>query len=494
MRSALFALIVVSPLSAEPLFVEEAGFTHIYAGGWEHFVGGGVAAFDCNNDGLPELAMAGGENPVTLAINRSPPGGGLAFETQDIELTGVTGLWPLDIDGDGTTDLAVLRAGQNVLLRGDGACGFTNANEAWGFDGGTRWSTAFSATWIEGAPVLAIGNYVDRDDPDGPFGACDVNELHRWTGTRFAAELLEPGFCPLSMLISDATRSGTATLRLSNDRHYYVRGGSEQMWTLDTPPRLLGEADGWRTHLLWGMGIASRDLDGDGVAEIMLTSMGDQRLQLNEGGHAWADAPFARGTASQRPYTGGDGRPSTGWHAEFADVNNDGRDDLFIAKGNVDQMPGLAHDDPDNLLIQQPDGTFIEVGAEAGIASLARGRGAALIDLNADGLLDLVVVNRRAPALIYRNVSVGTGHWLALDISQPGPNSAAVGGFIELAAGGRTQWREITVGGGHGGGQSAPHHFGLGEEETARVRLHWPDGEIGNWQSLAAGAVHAITR
>ena len=59
------------------------------------------------------------------------------------------------------------------------------------------------------------------------------------------------------------------------------------------------------------------------------------------------------------PFIGDDGRPSTGWHAEFGDVDNDGRADLFIAKGNVDQMPANAMHDPNNLLMQQADGTFM---------------------------------------------------------------------------------------------------------------------------------------
>ncbi|WP_316014104.1 CRTAC1 family protein [Roseobacter sp. HKCCA0434] len=497
MRSVLPLLCAAASASAQPSFVDDAptqGWSHDYTGGWEHFVGGGVAVMDCDGDTRPDLFLAGGADPATLARNRSEPGGALLFEAEPTGIVGVTGAWPLDIDADGHIDLAVMRAGENILLEGDADCGFAPA--PWTFDTADRWSTAFSATWEgNGFPTLAIGNYVDRSDPDGPFGTCDSNFLYRPDAEGWAAPLqLDPGFCPLSMLISDPVRSGTPMLRLSNDRHYYVREGAEQMWTLEAEPRLLTEADGWQRHMLWGMGIASRDLDGDGTQEIMLTSMGDQRLQINEGGARWGDAPFATGTASQRPYTGGDGRPSTGWHAEFGDIDNDGRDDLFIAKGNVDQMPDAAMRDPNNLLMGRDDGTFAEQGESAGLASMARGRGAALADLNADGMLDIVVVNRRAPVELYRNTSVGTGHWLAVDPRQPGGNARAVGGWIELRTPGRTYWREITVGGGHGGGQALPHHFGLGRHEAAEMRMHWPDGAISDWRELSSGAVHRITR
>src|SRR5690606_32598280 len=120
------------------------------------------------------------------------------------------------------------------------------------------------------------------------------------------------------------------------------------------------------------------------------------------------------GTYAQRPFTGDDGRPSTGWHAEFGDIDNDGRMDLFIAKGNVDQMPSNAIHDPNNLLIQQPDGRFTEMAAIAGVATAERSRGAALADLNGDGRLDIVVVNRRAPMEIWENATESTGNWAGI--------------------------------------------------------------------------------
>jgi hypothetical protein len=110
------------------------------------------------------------------------------------------------------------------------------------------------------------------------------------------------------------------------------------------------------------MGIASADITGDGLPEVMLTSMGDQLLQFNEGGRM-RNAPFEFGTYAHRPHVGDDGRPSTGWHAEFGDIDNDGRLDLFLAKGNVDQMPSNAIHDPNNLLMQGEDGTFREAAA-----------------------------------------------------------------------------------------------------------------------------------
>lgn len=485
----------------DPVFAPVPGLPpHTYTGGWEHFVGGGVAVFDCDGDQRPEIFVAGGTSPAQLLRNR--PSDALQFAADTpaaLALTGVTGAYPLDIDSDGHTDLVVLRVGADQILRGGADCSFAPFDDL-DFSSGDHWSTAFSATWEPDAalPTLAFGSYVDRHDPNGPFEACDHNWLYRPAGDGYDAPVaLTPGFCALSILFSDWSRTGRADLRVSNDRHYYVRDGSEQLWAMEPTPRLYSEAEGWATFNLWGMGIASRDLTGDGFPEVYLSSMGDQRLQEpvpGATGPAYRDVEYARGTTAHRPHVGDDGRPSTGWHIAFGDVTNDGRDDVFIAKGNVDQMPDLAIEDPNSLLVQQQDGTFREVSVQAGVASPARSRGAALADLDLDGRLDLVVVNRRAPLEVYRNVTPDTGHWISVSLSQPGPNPTAVGAWIEVRVGDRVMAWERTVGGGHASGIWGPAHFGLGDADTVEVRAIWPDGTTGKWQAAQTGQPITITR
>jgi hypothetical protein len=499
----VFGLVVAAQCyAADAKFEPVAIPLHVYDGGWEHFVGGGVATFDCNGDHLPELFVAGGANPTLLLINTSVPEQVVSFAADlspELKIKDVIGAYPLDIDNDGVLDLAVLRVGENLLLRGGENCTFS-AFDTLGFNGLSAWTTAFSATWEKGRdlPTLAFGNYVDRENSDGPFGTCDKNQLYRPNGSVYQKPLeLVPGYCPLSMLFSDWAHTGRADLRISNDRHYHLGKGSEQLLRLEPSLRFFTAQDGWVEHKLWGMGIASRDITGDGLPEVMMTSMGDQRLQLrdkNSKGPTFLDAPYTLGTTAQRPYTGGDGRPSTGWHVAFADVQNDGLDDIFIAKGNVEQMPDLAMADPNNLLVQKPDGRFLEIGESAGLASLHRGRGAAVVDLNDDGLLDVVVVNRRAPLEVFQNVTVGAGHWIGLSLAQDEINRNAIGAWIEVKSHSRVQARELTVGGGHASGESVPEHFGLGDAKRALVRVIWPDGMPSDWIDLAVDQTFQIAR
>jgi hypothetical protein len=171
-------------------------------------------------------------------------------------------------------------------------------------------------------------------------------------------------------------------------------------------------------------------------------------------------------------------------------------------------MPEFATLDPNNLLLQRPDGSFFEAGQLAGVASFKRGRGGMLADLNGDGLLDMLVVNRWDKAQLWRNVGAGSaakplpmGHWLQLRLQQPGGNRDAIGAWVEVDLGGRVIRQELTIGGGHASGHLGWMHFGLGDVRNlgdVKLRVQWPGSTagtgFGEWQSVRADGFWLIDK
>lgn len=524
LRRRLAALVVLvppclgaataAPAGEIPRFVEEsaaAGIDHRFEGDKTFMVGGGVAAFDCDDDGRADLYLSGGAASAALYRNRSSSGAALRFEAppeSGLPVEGVIGAYPIDIDGDGIIDLAVLRHGANGLYRGLGGCRFEDVDGRWGFDGGDEWTTSFSAVWEAGNawPTLVFGNYIDREHYRANNFVCHDHFLYRPKegGGYQGRQALAPGYCALSILFSDWNRGGVADLRVSNDKDYFDRG-TEQLWRFQPgrAPQLYGPDDGLEPMRINGMGIAGHDVTGNGFPEYFLTNMGANPLLglLGTGDKPqYRDFAERLGVATPRPPGPAASRPSTAWHAEFQDVNNDGRVDLWVVKGNVADLPRFALQDPNALLLQGPDGRFSDGAGEAGVASERRGRGGALIDLNGDGLLDMVAVNRWDRTEVWRNVGGGSadapqplGNWLSVRLRSAGGNTNGVGAWIEVRTGERVQRREVTVGGGHAGGQLGWNHFGIGDREAAEVRVLWSGGKVGPWQRHQGNRVIVIT-
>ena len=216
-----------------PHYVEEAaaaGLIHAYQGEFFYFVGGGVAVFDCDGDGRQDLYLAGGEEPAG-AVSQPQPGGRRSAPSTRCRARDRPGARRRRLPDRHRRrwqrrPRRAARCGENVLLRGLGGCAFERANEAWGFDGGDAWTTAFAASWEDpdALPTLAFGNYLKPESVDDGSYVCDDDQLVRpdASGRQYAPpEALSPSYCTLSMLFSDWDRSGRRDLRVSNDRHYY---------------------------------------------------------------------------------------------------------------------------------------------------------------------------------------------------------------------------------------------------------------------------------
>ena len=139
------------------------------------------------------------------------------------------------------------------------------------------------------------------------------------------------------------------------------------------------------------------------------------------------------------------------------------------------------------------------------MSSVKRGRGGMLVDLNGDGMLDIVVVNRWDKAQLWRNVGAGTpdqpgvmGQWLQLRLRQLGGNRDAIGAWVEVDLGERIVRQELTIGGGHASGHLGWMHFGLGAaagtSKPVRLRVQWPHGDWSDWQPVQTNQFYLFDR
>ena len=157
----------------------------------------------------------------------------------------------------------------------------------WGFDGGDALDHRVQRHLGGGdavLPTLAFGNYLVLDEPATPTSTAPTTSSSGPTPTAsdYAPPIRSrPGWCTLSMLFSDWDRSGRRDLRVSNDRHYYRdgRGAAVADRARRSRRACTPREDGWQPLRIWGMGIASQDLTGDGYPEVYLTSQADNKLQ-----------------------------------------------------------------------------------------------------------------------------------------------------------------------------------------------------------------------
>ncbi|MBO6575206.1 MAG: CRTAC1 family protein [Rhodothermales bacterium] len=255
--------------------------------------------------------------------------------------------------------------------------------------------------------------------------------------------------------------------------------GPNRLYVQQTDGTFLEDTDAWAVGDPGnGMGVALADVNDDGRGDIYVTNIYDRQpnpLYVRHG-QQYIDRASDYGVQDA----------GWAWGVEFFDADHDGDLDLYVVNG-------FPTDPATNRFFERDGAGFTDVSMGSGTDGAPEARALVVFDREGDGDLDLFVGNFRAPSVLLDRDDPA-GNWIGFDLDQPGMNRWAVGAEILLESGGRTMRRYLD--GMDMLGQSlVPAHFGLGSSETAeRVEVHWPDGVVEVWLGLEAGRYHTLVR
>jgi len=404
-----------------------------------------------------------------------------------------------DYDNDGDTDLYVTKLGPDTLLRNDGGGKFTDVTQA-ARVGHAGWGTsaAFLDHDADGDLDLWVVNYVNwtsegEFDCYNDFGAQDYclptnygapasTILYRNEGNGTFADVTEVAGLRsafgngLGITHGDFDRDGRMDVFVANDTMM------NQLWLNRGDGRFVDEAllrgcaldEHGKAKA--GMGVAAADPDDDGDLDVLVVNLDRESDSFYQNdGEFFSDRTAAVGLGSVT-------RPYTRFGVGFVDFDNDGFLDLFEANGRVQSSPEPISSDPyaepNQLLRGTSDARFEEVQPQGGTASplVATSRGAAFGDLDGDGGVDVVIVNRDAPVHVLRNVVKDRGNWIQFRVREKSRRDA-IGAIVTAMVGDRKVRRDVVSAYSYASANDPRVHLGLGTADRVRdVRVRWADG------------------
>ncbi|HKV62268.1 MAG TPA: CRTAC1 family protein [Candidatus Acidoferrum sp.] len=479
-------------------------------------MGGGVAVFDYNNDGLMDIYAVNGASMPNLVkdgpqysdrLFRNNGDGTFSDVTEQAGLTGKgfnIGVAIGDYDNDGDEDIFVAGVGHNTLYHNNGDGTFTDVTERSGLahadpQYGSLW--AVGAAWVDydrdGLLDLFVANYVLWDAKTEPVcekgGLPDFcypraymgapNSLFRNNGdgtfsdVSAASGVRQSIGKGMAVAAADFDGDGWPDLFVSNDTLPNSLFLNQRNGTFKEAAIERGVAFTENGAAISGMGVDARDIDNDGRPDIFETALQNETMPLfrNLGQIGFEEVTFASGVAHAS-------LPKTGWSNGIYDFNNDGRKDLFAACGHVMDAEGsLRATVPQTNIVfaNLGDGKFADVTAAAGEALVRKGvhRGASFGDLDNDGRVDVVVTELDGPLRILRNVSPSGNHWLLVRTIGTKSNRDGIGTRIRAVTEDGVQYNAVATSVGYASSSDVRVHFGLGRRVLVReLELFWPSG------------------
>jgi enediyne biosynthesis protein E4 len=470
---------------------------------------GGVAIFDFDGDGKPDLFFTNGAPQPSLKKDGARWSNRLyrnlgGWKWEDVtEKSGVSGTGydmgaaAGDFDNDGHADLFVTGVHGNTLYRNRGDGTFEDVTAKAGIQP-SPWSIA--AGWFDydndGFVDLFIVNYVKWDPAKEPFCGnrqagyrtyCHPqyydplpNTLHRNNGDGTFTDVSEKtGIARhlgkgMGVAFADLDGDGRLDVFVTNDTTPDFLFRNKGDGTFEEIGLQAGVALNEDGLALSSMGADFRDVDGDGRPDLFVTALANQTfpLFLNLGKGLFKDVTYPSKIAAQT-------LAYSGWSNGIYDFDNDGRADLFAANGDVNDNTEVFSSRksklPNLLFLNAGDGTFL--AQEAGAPALHRG--AAFGDLDGDGRVDIVVTRLNELPLLLRN-RMGEGrNWLSLELRGKKSNRDGIGAQLKLTAGGRTQHNHVSASVGYASSSQKAVHFGLGDARVAeRIEIRWPSGQV----------------
>ncbi|MCG9130025.1 CRTAC1 family protein [Candidatus Poribacteria bacterium] len=469
-------------------------------------LGRGVALFDFDNDDDLDLYLVNGsdlpvasENGVTNELYRNDNGKYIEV-TDDASVGDIrygNGCCVGDYNNDGFNDLYVTNYGKNILYKNNGDGTFTDITDKAGV-GGSEFSSgcAFLDYDADGHLDLYVVNYVQFDTNSNPKCThqgilvyctpealnAEADILYRnngdgtFTDVTIESGIIAPPGKGLGVVCGDLDNDGDVDIFIANDTTpdmlYYNNGDG----TFTEDGLFSGVALSEEGRPYSGMGANLGDYDNDGFLDIIITNFQDQvnNIYHNEHEKYFKDVSYTIGIGAKS-------LPYLAWGVDFADFNNDGWLDIFVANGHLD----------DNIEDYDPVGTYAQpnqlfmslegINFEAIDMSLPPkvSRGTAIGDIDNDGDMDIVVTNLKNSPTVILNENGNSQNWITVKLVGKHCAKDAIGARVSVMIDDITQIREVKSGSGYLSQNDMRLHFGLGNvEKIDLLTVRWICGHV----------------